>query len=415
MPSPMTTRPPCRTLRPNFGPSAAPEVAAPIARPERQRGHRDTGVHRAEAEPELDEQVDDQHTPFIATKNDARKTTPATNPRLLNSERSITGCALRRSLTDEGGEDERGGDHHQEAPDRPAVLATLDQRVDQQRRGGGQQHRPPRRASPRGRGGGAGRYLTARTGADDADRHVDQEDHPPAGAEQVGVDQEAGDDRAEHRGQPHDRAERDERLLQVVGGERLLHHRQPLGIITAPKRPCRTRDAISSAGGRRQPAQQGGDGEADHADDEHPAPPDQVAGRAEMTSPTAKDIVYAASTHCRVLCAAAEVGLDRRAGQVGDRRVEQVHDVGDDDDGHDHPAVLVAARTPGCAAAPADRRGGGVVTDIGCSSAWDEQCSKCTNTVLTPNSCSCQVHCSTWPRPRTSGSAPGRPARSGSG
>ena len=38
-------------------------------------------------------------TPFIATKNDARKTTPATNPRLRNSDCSITGCALRRSLT----------------------------------------------------------------------------------------------------------------------------------------------------------------------------------------------------------------------------------------------------------------------------------------------------------------------------
>ena len=38
-------------------------------------------------------------TPFIATKNEARKTTPATNPRLRNSERSITGWALRRSLT----------------------------------------------------------------------------------------------------------------------------------------------------------------------------------------------------------------------------------------------------------------------------------------------------------------------------
>ena len=57
-----------------------------------------------------------------------------------------------------------------------------------------------------------------------------------------------------------------------------------------------------------------------------------------MTRPTAKDSVYAASTHCRVLVAAAEVGPDRGAGQVGDRGVEQVHDVGDEDDGEHGPA-----------------------------------------------------------------------------
>ena len=117
----------------------------------------------------------------------------------------------------------------------------------------------------------------------------------------------------------------------------------PWGIITAPKSPCRTRNAISA------PAV----GASPHSSEATVKPampmmnirrrPTRSPARAEMTSPTAKDIVYAASTHCRVLGAAAEVGLDRRAGQVGDRGVEQVHDVGDDDDGHDHPAVLVAA------------------------------------------------------------------------
>ena len=41
---------------------------------------------------------------------------------------------------------------------------------------------------------------------------------------------------------------------------------------------------------------------------------------------------------------AAEVGADRRAGEVGDGRVEQVHDVGDDHDRKDVPAVAVAPR-----------------------------------------------------------------------
>ena len=38
-------------------------------------------------------------TPFMATKNEARKTTPATKPRLRTSDCSMTGWAERRSLT----------------------------------------------------------------------------------------------------------------------------------------------------------------------------------------------------------------------------------------------------------------------------------------------------------------------------
>jgi hypothetical protein len=45
-----------------------------------------------------------------------------------------------------------------------------------------------------------------------AEDEVDQEHRPPAEPEQVGVDQEAGEDRAADRGQAQDRAERAEGL-----------------------------------------------------------------------------------------------------------------------------------------------------------------------------------------------------------
>ena len=95
----MTTSPPCRTLRPNFGPSAAPEVAAPIARPTASGVMARPVCIGVKPRPSWMNRLTISITPFIATKNDARNTTPATKPRLRNSERSMTGWALRRSLT----------------------------------------------------------------------------------------------------------------------------------------------------------------------------------------------------------------------------------------------------------------------------------------------------------------------------
>ena len=51
----------------------------------------------------------------------------------------------------------------------------------------------------------------------------------------------------------------------------------PCGIITAPNSALQHPERDQHAGGRRQPAQQRGDGEAGHADEEHPAPADEVA------------------------------------------------------------------------------------------------------------------------------------------
>ena len=91
MPSPITMRPPCRTLRPNLGPSAAPEAAAPIARPSASGVIATPVCIGVKPRPIWMKRLTISIRPFIATKNDARNTTPATKPRLRNSERSITG------------------------------------------------------------------------------------------------------------------------------------------------------------------------------------------------------------------------------------------------------------------------------------------------------------------------------------
>ncbi len=85
------------------------------------------------------------------------------------------------------------------------------------------------------------------------------------------------------------------------GGNDCFTMASPCGIITAPKRPCRTRKAIS------QPAV----GARPHSSDASVKPamptmnilrrPTMSPARAEVTSPTAKARVYAASTHCRVV------------------------------------------------------------------------------------------------------------------
>ena len=54
---------------------------------------------------------------------------------------------------------------------------------------------------------------------DDADRHVDQEDGPPAEAEDVGLDQPAAEDLPGHEAEPHGGAVEAERLAPLPGRE----------------------------------------------------------------------------------------------------------------------------------------------------------------------------------------------------
>ena len=99
----------------------------------------------------------------------------------------------------------------------------------------------------------SGMYLIAPSTAATTERQVDEEDHAPAGAPEVGVEEHAGDDRAGDGRQAHDRAEHGERLADLVRREGCLDRARPCGIITAPKSPWSTRQPISISGDCARP------------------------------------------------------------------------------------------------------------------------------------------------------------------
>jgi hypothetical protein len=63
---------------------------------------------------------------------------------------------------------------------------------------------------------------------DDPDRHVHEEDRPPACPEDVQVDEDTAHERAGDRGQAHDRAEHAERLLLPLIAEQLADQAESL-------------------------------------------------------------------------------------------------------------------------------------------------------------------------------------------
>ena len=196
--------------------------------------------------------------PAIPVKNVPRKTRPAAEARLEISDRSTTGCPLRRSATAEHREQDRRGGHQHERPRRPALLAALHQREDQ--RGRRRRQTTPTRSSPAVARPVSGRNTIAATSAASPSgtliRKITRQPVPNRSASMS----EAGEDRPDDRGKPHDRAEREERLRHFLGRGRLLQHRRsPAGSSPRRRRPGATRGAISVSGGRREPAQQRGE------------------------------------------------------------------------------------------------------------------------------------------------------------
>ena len=106
-----------------------------------------------------------------------------------------------------------------------------------------------------------------------------------------------------NRGQPHDRAERGERLAEIVrAGRTAFIGRAPAGSSRRRTAPAVTRLAMSHSRVWRQPAQRATRGEPDHRRSGTSGAGRRCrrAGR-RSTSPIANASVYAARTHCSVL------------------------------------------------------------------------------------------------------------------
>ena len=109
------------------------------------------------------------------------------------------------------------------------MLASLDQRI-HEREAADHRERDAGGVETRARGRRRGPRQVAAAGGDrqQSDRNVDEEDRPPAGPDDVEVDQRAADERAGDRGQAHDRTEHAERLLLTLVAEQLADQSEPL-------------------------------------------------------------------------------------------------------------------------------------------------------------------------------------------
>ena len=257
-------------------------------------------------------------------------------------QRVLARAALDRR---EDGQQREACSHEAEGPQRPAQLAALDQRVDQgQRRGADEAHAERVELDRRARLG-LGHEAQRPEQPDHAQRHVDEEDHAPAGAEQIGGDQPAGEDRAGDGGEAHDRAEGGEGAAHLLGREDRLDHAEPL------RDEQRAEAALKDAGGdedvgrRRQRAGDRGQGEPGDADHEHPSAAEDIAQATADDHEHGEGERVARGPPLHGGGAAAELVADGRRGDGDDGAVEQIHDLGDEHDGEHDPAPAVGGRS----------------------------------------------------------------------
>ena len=196
----------------------------------------------------------------------------------------------------------------------------------------------------------------------EAERHVDEEDRAPAGAEDVEVDQRAAEHRPEHRAQPDHGAEQAERLADLVGREDLADDPEALRDQERGEQALDQARGDQRAGGGREPAQHRRGSEAGDADQE------QAAAAVDVAEPRAGDEAdgerqrVAADHPLQPGRAGAEVAADGRRGDVDDHAVEQVHALGGEHHGEDQPALGVAGGL-GVGDGGSGRSGGG--EDVG--------------------------------------------------
>ena len=228
-------------------------------------------------------------------------------------------------------------------PGRPVPRRALDQRQHQQaqaqpgQRGTGPVHRRGRRLARL-------RQMARQLPGGQAQRHIDQEDHAPGQAEQVGMHDPAAQHLAGDGRQPQRHAQLAERaaarVAVVADADQRVHLREQHGRRHALQRAR----ADQRIGVRRQPAQRRGQREAQHAQHEQPASAQAVA------QPAAGDQQHAIG---QLVGHDDEVDLRearvQRALHAGDGDVhhEQVED-GDEAAGQQHgQAQAAGTRGPG--------------------------------------------------------------------
>ena len=263
-------------------------------------------------------------------------------------------CVAVARLDDEEGRHQH--DRRREHPERlrggPAHLVGLGEAEDQQHQAGGHGDRAEGVEVARQALDAALAHETAdEQQGYEADRHIDPEDPLPARV----FDEDPAEQHPDRGARARDGPEDAQRLVAVGAllerDQRDREHR---------RRQQRRRGALQEARGdqhavgRRDRAQQREDHEGGEADHEDAPPAEQVAGAPAEQQETTEGEGIAAHDPLEVLGREAEVGLDRRQGDVHDRDVEDHHEVGDAQDRERLPAIGVGAR--GVGGHPALRR-----------------------------------------------------------
>ena len=118
------------------------------------------------------------------------------------------------------------------------------------------------------------------------------------------------------------------------------------GETSAAPRPCSARPPTSTPDDVAIPLIERRDGEDDHAGDEEPLPSEQVGRAAAEQEEAAEDERVRVDDPLQARRAEVQAVLDRRQGDVHDRRVENDHELRNADEDEDEPAVRLRAVLP---------------------------------------------------------------------
>ncbi len=320
----------------------------------RLRSARQAGLERRVTEPDLQVKAEDQREAEHAGEEREAGDQPAGERALREKagrhERIAATVGDAPGPPTEAGEADHRQAHSHERPGRPAEIAPLDERVDDQECRDGHDEDAAIVHARRVRAPRTRQELDRAEHGGQPERQVDHEDHPPAPAEVVRADQPAGQDRSAHGRQTHHRAEGTERGGQLLVAEHLLHHAEALRqhhrteqSLDDSSRDQHFRILCHSAGKRC-------DNESARADHEHAFAAVQVAEAPAGNETDCHRERVPGSEPLDHALAAVQLRADRRTSDRRDERIQEIHHLRGEDDGQGPPA-------------PAVRRAGGRAVD----------------------------------------------------
>ena len=310
--------------------------------PERPRHEGEPGVQRREALADLQEERQHKQDAGHPEEEDEQHQRPRGVAAVAEQARLdqgvLAGARAQDLLHREDGEQDDAARERCERPGGPAGLASLDQRIDQSEHRRADDRRAEQVDTRRRRGAHFGHQESGADRGGDPERHVDEEDQPPA-AEPVHAHEQPADDRSEHGGAADHRPEQRERLRQLVLREDRAHDPEPLRDQQGPEGTLREAKRHEHRRGAGEPARERADGEAQGADHEQTTTAEAVAHPPADDQSDREGERVAAGDPLQSRLGGMQMTADRGQSDVHDRPVEEIHDLCGEDDEQDQPAA----------------------------------------------------------------------------